>query len=51
MEVIERTRHFNRNQVIDCQKWLQFVVIEENYRYLVIRFQEMLDSEENDGIE
>ena len=43
MEVIERTRDCQWHEAIDCSKWLQFMVIQVDYRYVRIQFQEIVD--------
>lgn len=39
----ERTRTFPRDQPIDCESWVDFVIVESTYRSWRIRYRELLD--------
>lgn len=47
----ERTRTFPRDHPIDCESWVDFVIVESTYRSWRIRYRELLDGNDSDSLE
>lgn len=50
MEVVERTHRFSKNRPIECRNWLELTIVEETYRYHVIRYTAKVDNQEEEGL-